>query len=310
MVDSSLKKSFIFSLSGFALWGSLPLYWHVLASVESMHILAFRILFSLVTVAVLLLILKKFTWLTVFKNARKGGRQILTGLVLSVNWGVYVWAVNKGHTIEASLGYYINPLVSVALGLLLFREKLNSLQWTAFCSACVGVLILTWFSGSVPWISLFLAVSFAFYGLLKKTLKLAALESLGAETLAASPVALVLLLFRFDDTAGGLPALIPNWYNLSYIAGLGAHVLIPLALCGLISSIPLYLFAKGARLLPLSTLGFTQLLSPTIQFLAGFLVFKEYFPVYNLVAYSFVWFGAILYIISLNNRFQTPQTPR
>ena len=309
MNNSSFRKGLIYALSCFLVWGSLPLYWRVLSDLEAMHILAFRILFSLVFVGILLIILKDFAWLTVFKNARTGGRQIMTALILCANWGVYVWAVNRGHTVEASLGYYINPLVSVMMGLLIFREKLNPLQWAAFGSASVGVLILSLLSGSVPWIALFLAVSFAIYGLLKKTLKLSALESLGAETLAAAPMALLLLLFRYDGTAPGLPHILPNWQNLSYITELGSHVLIPLALCGVVSSIPLYLFAQGARLLPLSTLGFTQLLSPTIQFIIGVFIFKEYFPAYKIIAYSFVWFAAILYIFSLKSRRGTPGVP-
>ena len=307
MADSSFRKGLIYALTCFAVWGSLPLYWRVLSAIKPMHILAFRILLSLVTVGIILSVLKDFKWLIVFKDFKKGARQILTGLLLSANWGVYVWAVSKGHTIEASLGYYINPLISVVLGLIFFREKLNFLQWAAFGSACVGVLILTWFSGKVPGIALFLAVSFALYGVLKKTLKLEAMESLGAETLGAVPVALALLLFRLEYTGQGLPHILPNWQSLSYVTGLGAQVLIPLAFCGVISCIPLFLFAKGARLLPLSTLGFAQLISPTIQFLVGFLVFKEYFPFHNFVAYSFVWFGAILYIISLGKMLQKPE---
>ena len=164
MSDSSFRKGIFYATFGFSFWGLLPLYWRLLTALKPMHILAFRILFSLVLAVVILTVLKDFEWLKVFRDVKKGGLQILAALSLCFNWGLYVWAVNEGRTIEASLGYYINPLVSIVLGLLFFREKLKLLQWLAFSLAALGVLILTLLSGKLPWISLSLAISFGFYG--------------------------------------------------------------------------------------------------------------------------------------------------
>ena len=299
MNNTSFGKGVFFAALAFTLWGVLPLYWKLLASIDPLHILAFRIIFSLLLVGTILILLRNSAWLAVFKNAKLGLLQILTALILCVNWGLYIWAVNQGHTIDASLGYYINPLVSIALGLLFFREKLKALQWAAFGLACLGVLILTVLSGRLPWISLALALTFGTYGLLKKKIPLSALESLGAETLAALPFGLFLLLFRFGGE--GEPRLLSGLRNLSYLGELPAHIWALLALCGAVSALPLYFFARGAKTLPLSTLGFTQILSPTIQFLLGFFVFGEYFPRRYFIAFAFIWFAVVLYVISLKN---------
>ena len=296
--DPSFRKGIIFALAGFSIWGFLPLYWSLLHAITPMHILALRILLSLVLLGSILALNKNFLWLTVFKDVKKGGMIILASLVLCVNWGVYLWAVTQGRNIEASLGYYMNPLVSIVLGLIFFREKLSALQWTAFGCACLGVLILTLLSGALPWISVTLAVCFGLYGLIKKKVKLSSLESLTAETLAAVPLGVILLFLRIE-TAASLPRLCLDWHNASYIAQLGAPVLIPLVFIGAISSLPLYCFGQGAKLLPLSTLGFTQFLAPTIQFFLGVFFFKEYFPIHYVAAFTFIWLAAILYVVSL-----------
>ena len=294
MNNPSFNKGLFFALLGFSVWGVLPLYWKMLERIDPLHILAFRILFSLVVVGTILFTTKNFTWLTLFRNPKKGALQVLTGLLLCNNWGLYVWAVNTGRTIEGSLGYYINPLVSIVLGMIFFREKLSVLQKTAFGLAVLGVLVLTLFSGTLPWISIVLAVSFGFYGLLKKSIELPAMESLAAETLGLVPLGFFLLFFRFDS--GGL---VSGWQSLSYLPELPLHTLISVSLIGFISPIPLYCFAKAARLLPLSTLGFLQFLSPTCQFLLGYFVFAEFFPPHYFAAFAFIWLAAILYVISL-----------
>ena len=297
---SSFRKGIFFAISGYFIWGILPLYWRLLEDITPMHLLASRILFSLVLLGTILSLGKNFAWFTVFKNRKQGGMVLLASLVLCVNWGVYLWAVSQGRIIEASLGYYITPLVSVALGLIFFKERLTPLQWTAFSFACVGVLLLTTLSGALPWISLVLAVCFGLYGLLKKKLKISSLESLTAETLAAAPLG-IFLLFASFDTAEGVK-LLSITRNLSYIAALGATVWIPLFFAGAISSLPLYLFGNGAKLLPLSSLGFFQFIAPTIKFFLGIFVFGEFFPIYHFGAFAFIWLAAILHIISLKQK--------
>jgi len=290
-MGKTFGKGIIFASLSFIMWGVFPLYWKFLIAVDSLHILAFRILLSLILVGAILLANKNTAWLSVFKEPKKAAVLILTALFLCCNWGLYIWAVNRGHTIEASLGYYINPLLSIMLGLIFFRERLKPLQWAASAIALTGVLILSLASGALPWISLGLALTFGFYGLLKKKLELSALESLGAETLASAPIGIFLLLFNFGGASSS--------GSLNYLSGLPPQTLVLLALCGLVTALPLYCFAHGAKLLPLSTLGFTQFINPTLQFALGLFIFKERFPAHNFVVFIFIWTAVVIYIVSL-----------
>jgi len=275
------------------LWGILPLYWKMLAAINALHILAFRILFSLVLVSIILFARKNFSWILFFKNKKEGFLYIAASIAISFNWGFYIWAINSGHTIEASLGYYINPLIVIVLGMCVFKERLTPLQLLAFALAMTGVAIQTIFSGSLPWISLLLAGSFAIYALCKKTIKRPALETLGVETLIASPLGLFLLF------APGISKNLQGGHGISYLAGLPASTWFLLLLCGAITTLPLYLFAKGAKILPFSTVGFIQFISPTLNFLEGYFIFNESFPRYNFIVFGFIWTAALIYIVSL-----------
>lgn len=283
------KKSFgegvFFVLVSLLLWGVLPVYWHLLASINSFHVLALRILFSAVLTASILLVRKNTAWLRAL--TRRPSIFFLAGssAMITVNWGTYIWAVNSGRTVDCSLGYYINPLVSVVLGLIFFREQLLPLQWAAFGIACTGVLLLTVLSGIFPWTALIIALSFSFYGLLKKKMPTTSLESLGAETLLASPVALLLLAF-----CGGGFADLPKISPLLWI---------PMLLAGPITTVPLYFFSRGTRILPLSAAGFLQFINPTLQFLSGVVILKEPFPSWKLPAFIIIWAAVILYSMSL-----------
>ena len=294
MEKPSSAKGAFFAIAAYSLWGILPVYWKALSAINSLHILGFRIIFSLLLVSCILFALKNTSWLKFYRERRKRNLMLLAGVMISFNWGIYIWAVNNGHTIETSAGYYINPLLSIVLGLCFFREKLNLLQAAAFGLAFVGVLILTILTGRAPWISLGLAFSFAIYGLLKKAINLTALESLGVETLVSSPLGILLLFTSFGKSQGFFDP-----QGLSYILKLPLVTLLLLLLCGFVTSFPLYLFAKGAKILPLSTLGFIQFLSPTLSFLTGFFLFKESFPPQNFIAFGCIWIAAILYIISI-----------
>jgi chloramphenicol-sensitive protein RarD len=294
MIKSSFGKGVFFAILAYFLWGLLPIYWKVLSEINSLHILGFRIILSLLLVGCLLLAAKNTSWLKFYKDGRKAISIIFAGLTISFNWGLYIWAVNGGYTIETAIGYYINPLLSIVLGMIFFREKLNLLQILAFIIALAGVLILTILTGSPPWISLGCALSFAFYGLLKKTVSFSALESLGVETLTASPLGILLFLFPF-----GTGRSFPDPHSLAYILDLPVKTLLFLPLCGLVTSFPLYLFAKGAKILPLSTLGFIQFLSPTLSFITGYFIFGESFPIQNFLALGCIWIAVILYTVSL-----------
>ena len=294
MEKSSFGKGIFFAIFAYLLWGILPIYWKILSGINSMHILGFRIILSLLLVGCILLASKNTSWLKFYKDRRKGLIIVLAGLTITFSWGLYIWAVNGGHTIESAIGYYINPLLSIVLGMIFFREKLKILQLLAFIVALVGVLILTILTGSPPWISLGVALSFAFYGLLKKTVHLTALESLGVETLVASPIGILLFLIPFGTNRS-----FPDPHSLAYILELPLKTLLFLPLCGLLTSFPLYLFAKSAKILPLSTLGFVQFLSPTLSFITAYFIFGESFPIQNFLALGCIWIAVILYTVSL-----------
>ncbi|MDR0453014.1 MAG: EamA family transporter RarD [Treponema sp.] len=285
MERKSFGEGVFFALVSFLLWGVLPVYWHFLASINPFHILAARILLSAVLTALILLARKNTAWLRAL--ARRPSLFFLAGssALITANWGVYIWAVNSGHTVDCSLGYYINPLLSVVLGLVFFRERLLPLQWAAFGIACAGVLLLTVLSGVFPWIALLIALSFGFYGLIKKKTPCSSLESLGAETLLASPVALLLLAFCGGGFGGLAKTVPPLW--------------MPVLLAGPITTIPLYFFSKGTRILPLSAVGFMQFINPTLQFFSGVVILKEPFPVWKLPAFIVIWAAVILYSLSL-----------
>ena len=286
----------MFAASSYFVWGLLPLYWRLLDRINSMHILAFRILLSLLLCTVILFSCKNISWLGFFKERQKCIYLILASFAVCFSWGLYIWAVNRGQTIEASLGYYITPLISIVLGMCFFKEKLKPLQLIAFALAFIGVLILTIMTGSPPWISLGLAFSFALYGLMKKSISMPALETLAVETLIVSPLGFVLL---FTPLGTVLDGGYPNPGDISYLTAMPFHILFLLFFAGAATTIPLYLFSKGARMIPLSTLGFLQFIAPTLTFLTGVFIFRENFPLRNFIVFGFIWSAVILYIISL-----------
>jgi chloramphenicol-sensitive protein RarD len=285
MRNSLPGKGIANAVLAYTLWGILPLYWKLLSLVQPLHILAFRIIMSLISVVLVLVFQKNSAWFRLFKDMSKRNLAIMAGLLITFNWGLFIWAVNNGHTIDSSLGYYINPLVSILLGLIFFKERLLPLQWAAFACAVLGVAVMTVNTGIFPWVSLGLALSFGFYGLIKKKIPVGSLESLAAETLVALPVGILLLVFP------------PG--NLSDLSSLGALSWAGLLLSGVITASPLYCFAQGAKYLPLSAMGFIQFISPTLQFLVGFFAFGEPFPAVNFVAFGFIWISVIIYIVSL-----------
>jgi chloramphenicol-sensitive protein RarD len=281
---NSIKKGILYEIFSYTFWGFMPVYWRLLAFASPLRILGCRIAFALLFTALALFIRGNKTWLALLSDPEKRRVTILSGIAITLNWGIYIWAVNRGHTIEASLGYYINPLVSVLLALFFLRERLTILQWTAFGFAALGVLLVTIFSGVFPWISLFLALTFGLYGLIKKKNRAGSLEALGAETLAVLPLGLALIIFPPE----GLLALNSPLQWLLLLS------------CGIVTALPLYTFAKGAKLLPLSTVGFLQFITPTILFFLGVFAFGEEFPLKKLWAFGCIWIAVGLYCLSLS----------
>ncbi|MEU5347851.1 MULTISPECIES: EamA family transporter RarD [unclassified Streptomyces] len=267
-------------LNGFAaygMWGLVPLFWPLLQPSGAAEILAHRMVWSLGVVLIALVVMRRWAWAgPLLRQPRRLGLITIAAATITVNWGVYIWAVNAGHVVEASLGYFINPLVTIAMGVLLLKERLRPAQWAAVGIGFAAVLVLTVGYGQPPWISLCLAFSFATYGLVKKKVNLGGIESLAAETAIQFLPALGYLLWlssRGDATFGG--------------EGAGHAAL--LAATGVVTALPLVCFGAAAIRVPLSTLGLLQYLAPVLQFLLGILYFHEAMPAERWAGFALVW---------------------
>ena len=269
----------------YVIWGLFPLYFHALNRVDAFEIVVHRSLWSFVFVWVGLLLAGRLRWVGgVLRQPRLIGQFALSALLLSANWLLYVWAVNHGHVVEASLGYFVTPLVNVLLGVVVLKERPRRLQWAALALAAAGVLWLTATLGRPPWIALGLAASFGSYGLLRKTAALGAVEGLALETAVLAPIALVALLVTTAPRGG-------------VFAGVDGTSIAWLVLSGPLTAIPLLLFAAGARRITLATLGTLQYLSPTIQFVLGVLWFGEPLEGTRLVGFALIWLALLAYSV-------------
>ncbi len=292
-----MKKGVILAIGAYLLWGLFPLYWKQLQTVPAREIVAHRIFWSLVFLCLVLSLNHRLSHaLKRFLRPRLlliyGGS---AGL-LFVNWLTYVWAVNSGFIVDASLGYFINPLVNVFLGVLFFHEHLRIGQWTAIALAAIGVGYLTVQYGAPPWIGLVLAFSFGTYGLIKKSAPLEALESQALEMLLLTGPALTFLLFKEARHTASF------WHA-------GATITLLLILGGAVTAIPLLMFSAAARRIPLSMIGILQYLAPTLQFSIGVWVYGEAFPRYRLVGYAFVWSALLIYTVEGLYHRKIPSPP-
>ena len=264
------------------MWGLLPLYFHALAAVAPIDVVLHRSLWSLAFVLLLLAVSSRWAWLRdIVRAPRVLGTFVFSALLLSSNWLIYVWAVHQGRVVEASLGYFITPLVNVALGYFVLHERPRRVQWIALGIAGVGVLWLTVAAASLPWVGLVLAATFGLYGLMRKTSRLGALEGLSLETALLAPLAAGLLAWRSSQGGGTLVA--------------DASVLGLLALSGPLTALPLLLFAAGARRMPLTSLGVLQYISPTLQFALGVWLFKEPLGGPRLAGFMLIWLALVIY---------------
>lgn len=280
-----MNTGIVYAALAFLCWGLFPLYFHAIGEVTPLEILAHRMLWSLLFLAIVLAVRRQWGWLPqLLKRPRVLASFMASAIFLSSNWFIYIWAVNNGHVIDASLGYFINPLVNVVLGLLVLKEKLRRGQWLAIVLAGCGVAWLTWQGGQLPWIALLLAGTFGVYGLLRKTAALAALEGLSLETMLLFPLAVAYL--------GWL-----SWHGQNTFLNTehdGTRWLLVAA--GPITAIPLLLFAAGARRIPLSVLGLLQYIGPTIQMLLGVWFFHEAFTAARLAGFAVIWGALVLYV--------------
>ncbi|MCX0245418.1 EamA family transporter RarD [Streptomyces drozdowiczii] len=272
-------------LSGFAaygMWGLVPLYWPLLKPAGAVEILAHRMVWSLGVVAVLLLVLRRWSWIgPLLRQPRRLGMLGIAASTITVNWGLYIWAVNSGHVVEASLGYFINPLVTIAMGVLLLGERLRPAQWAAVATGVVAVLVLAIGYGKPPWISLILAFSFATYGLFKKKADVGGLESLTVETAVLFLPALGYLIWLGAQGTSTLTS-----------EGFGHTAL--LASTGVVTAVPLILFGAAAIRIPLSTIGLLQYMTPIAQFVLGVAYFHEEMPPERWAGFALVWAALIV----------------
>jgi chloramphenicol-sensitive protein RarD len=278
-----MRTGIVSAALAFLAWGLFPLYFHAIDEVPPMQILAHRMLWSLLFLLMVLAVRGQWGWLQIVRKPRVLASFIASAFLLSANWLIYIWSVNNGHVIEASLGYFITPLVNIMFGYVLLKERLRPVQWAAIAIAALGVAWLTWQTGTVPWIALALAATFGGYGLLRKTAALGALEGLAFETMVLFPLAAAYVAWL---TLHGQNAFINTESNLTRTL---------LVAAGPITAIPLLLFASGARQIPLSVLGLLQYLAPTIQFLLGVWLFHEAFSAERLVGFALIWAALALF---------------
>ena len=277
-----MNIGYLYALAAFGIWGLFPLYFQFLAQISALEIVLQRSVWSLVFVFGLLAVQGRWAWLgETLRQPRRLAIFVASALLLSCNWLTYVYAVQSGQVVEGSLGYFINPLVNVLLGVVVLRERLRPVQWLAVGLAAAGVVWLTWQAGRLPWIALVLAGSFGLYGLIRKTAALGALEGLAVENLVLAPIVVPALLWWTFSHGGALaqgsPALV-GWTLL----------------LGPLTALPLLFFAAAARRLPLAMLGMVQYTSPSLQLLLAVAVFHEHFDQQRLLGFALIWSALLL----------------
>ncbi|MEN1926508.1 EamA family transporter RarD [Luteimonas qiangzhengi] len=272
------------AVAAFVLWGLMPLYWHLLKVVPSLQIVVHRVVWGAVLVAAWLFYKYGRGWLReTLSQPRAAWMLALSGTLIAFNWGLYIWAVNAGHVVESSLGYFVNPLLNVLIGVVLLRERLNRVQWISVAIAVAGVLWLTFNYGSFPWIALALAGSFSLYGLIRRQLSVGPVRGLGVESLYMLPVALVVLAMTAGSPEGG------------GLFAWGEPVALMLVLAGALSALPLIGFAYAVRRIPFTLIGLIQYIAPTLQLLCGVLVLGESFGRDRAIGFGFIWIALAVF---------------
>ncbi|AXM90318.1 EamA family transporter [Anoxybacillus ayderensis] len=278
----------VYALSAYVLWGILPLYWKLLQHIGAEEILSYRIVASFLFMIVLLFIQKSWStflhtcqWL--WREKKRAAAFVTAAVLISMNWFIYIWAVNHDHMVEASLGYYMNPLLNVLLGVIVLKERLYKWQVVSFILAAFGVVLMTIEYGKFPWIALSLACSFALYSLVKKVIKVDATIGLTVETMLVTPFALAWIVHSFSEWSG------PSFSLMTMLLLVGA---------GPATALPLLYFSKGAQHISLTLLGFLQYISPTLSLLLGVFLFHEPFTNAHMYAFSCIWTALLLFSLS------------
>ncbi len=277
------RAGVIFGLAAYGLWGVFPLYWPLLEPAGAIELLAHRVMWSAITMAVVVVLLRRTSQMRgILRVPRLRALFALAAVLISVNWGVFIWGVTNDHVVETSLGYFINPLVTVLAGVLVLGERLRGLQWTALALAAAAVLGLTIDYGRPPWVALGLAFSFAGYGLVRKKANVGSIEGLGIETMLVVPVALAYLLWL-----GSI--------GQAQVGSQGAWHLALVSTSGAVTALPLLLFGAAATRVPLTTLGLMQYLAPTLHFLTGVFIYGEPMPASRWVGFIIIWSALALF---------------
>ncbi|WP_122433359.1 EamA family transporter RarD [Pseudomonas viridiflava] len=285
MQAANPRRGYILGLSAYTIWGLFPIYFKAIAAVPAIEIIIHRVLWSALFGSIVLMFWKHpGWWRELLDNPKRLAVLALSGSLIAANWIVYVWAVNNGRMVEASLGYYINPLVNVLLGMVLLGERLRRLQWLAVGFAAAGVAQQVWQVGNLPWVSLVLPLTFGFYGLIRKKAPVAALPGLVVETWMLVPLALIWLALN----PGALSAQAEFWTTSQALW---------LAAAGPVTLIPLVCFNAAARHLPYTTLGFLQYLAPTLVLLLAVLLYDEHMNASTIVTFACIWAGLAIYSI-------------
>ena len=289
-MQQNRNLGFMAAVGCYVLWGILPLYWHLMSDAEANEILCHRILWSVVFMLIVIAATKRWHTLKkdcreLWQNKKRGAMLVAAAIIISLNWLTYIWAVNHNHVIDTSIGYYINPLVNVLFGVAIFGETLSAPKKLSIVLAAVGIFLMTWQIGKLPWVSVALALTFGSYGALKKKLKLDPFTSITLETLLLFPFA---FYYVANLTAAGAAHFGPETPTLSLL----------LAGCGVATAVPLILFSYGANLLPLNVLGFFQYISPSMTLLLGIFFFNEPFGTTQLFTFGFIWLALLVFSVS------------
>lgn len=290
-------KGIWYAALAYFLWGILPTYWRSVNTFNPYEILFHRVVWSALFMVILIICLKKWSTFradtkALFHRKKELLALFIASLVIMVNWGIFIWAINNHHVLQASLGYYINPLMSIALGFLFMKERFNKLEILAIILAAIGVLFMTVKGGTFPYISIILAASFALYGLMKKYVHIDAIYSIALETIITLPIAFLGIGFLAQQDE--------NHFGINHTSFL-------ILFAGAATAIPLILFTAGAKRIPLSLIGFLQYISPTLILLQGVFLFGEPFNLTDFLTFLFIWLGLILYSYSKFIQFKSVQ---
>lgn len=285
--DEDTPRGFAFALTAYLLWGFLPFYMKAVAHIPALEVVAHRVVWSVPIAAVVLILLGRTQDIrTALKSPRTMAMALLTAALITVNWSIYVWSIGAGRAIETALGYYINPLFSIFLGAVLLKESLDGRQKTAIALAVVAVALLAWDSGGVPWVSVGLALSWGFYAFFKKSLPVGPNQGFFLEVLILTVPALGYIIYAQSSGTG-------------HFGSTGMADVLWLLGSGVVTAVPLMIYANGAKLLRLSTIGIMQYIAPTMIFVIAVFVFKEPFGPYKLAAFALIWLSLAIYTSSL-----------